>query len=214
MPHIRRMGYLLTALLGAALVTAMAWHPAPPPRFLGVAAGTVPRAVAGYVGADQPVAPQVRAALASADIVSRLYGRGGDQVDFLLIGGTDRTALHDPRSCLVGAGWTLDDDHAEALPGTRVSARVCHAVGLPGAPDYDIVYLYVENGRVINRVTQIRAAMLWSALLGRKNQPVYFLRLLRPLNPDPRSAAADHARLMEFAGQMWSALSPALRKNT
>ncbi len=214
MPHIRRMGYLLTALVGAALGTAMVWKPAPPPRFAGIGGGTVPRTVAGYVGSDEPVAPEVRAALSSADIVSRLYGQGTDQVDFMLIGGTDRTALHDPRSCLVGAGWKLEGDHTEALPGTAVSARACRAVGLPGAPGYDIVYLYVENGHVINQVTQIRAAMLWSALLGRRAQPVYFLRFLRPLDADPGSAAADHAQMMQFAAQMWTTLSPALMKHT
>jgi hypothetical protein len=210
MPYIRRMGYLLTALLAGAFLTAMAWKPVPPPQFRGVSADMVPRAVAGYVGTDQAIAPEVRTALSSADIVSRLYGSGTDQVDFMLIGGTDRTALHDPRSCLVGAGWRLEDDHTEMLPGTRVSVRACHAVGLPGAPNYDIVYLYVENGHVINRVTQIRAAMLWSALLGRKNQPVYFLRFLQPLVSDPAVATSDHSHLMKFASQMWSALSPTL----
>ena len=45
MPHIRRMGYLLMLLIGAALVTAMVWKPAPPPRFAGIAGGDVPRSV-------------------------------------------------------------------------------------------------------------------------------------------------------------------------
>ncbi|MBV9850607.1 MAG: EpsI family protein [Armatimonadetes bacterium] len=203
------MGYLLMALVGAALATAMVWRPAPPPRFAGIGGGDVPRAVGGYVGQDYAMAPEVRAALSSADIVSRAYGRGGDAVDFVLIGGTDRTALHDPRSCLVGAGWKLEGDHTEALPGTGVAVRACHAVGLPGTTGYDIVYLYVVDGRVINQVTQIRAAMLWSALLGRKNTPVYFLRFMRPLGAD---AAADHARMQSFAAQMWAALAPRLMK--
>ena len=213
MSQIRRMGYLLVALVGAALTTAMVWHPAKPPKFAGLTGADVPRVVEGYAGQDYALTPDVKAALASADTVSRTYGGGDTAVDFVLIGGTDRTALHDPRSCLVGAGWKLEDDHTEALPGTPVAARVCHAVGLPGVPGYDIVYLYVVNGHVINQVSQIRAAMLWSALLGRKNTPVYFLRFMRPLDGDPAAAAADHTRLTAFAAQMWGALSPRLMKS-
>lgn len=212
MPQIRRMGYLLVVLVGAALATAMVWKPAPPPKFAGIAGSDVPAVVNGYTGQDYAMAPDVRAALASADTVSRTYGQGGDAVDFVLIGGTDRTALHDPRSCLVGAGWKLEDDHTETLPGTNVAARACHAVGLPGVPGYDIVYLYVVNGHIINQVTQIRAAMLWSALLGRKNTPVYFLRFMRPLSNDASLASTDHARLESFAAAMWTALSPRLLK--
>ncbi len=212
MSQIRRMGYLLVVLIGAALTTAMVWKPAPPPKFNGIAGSEVPRVVAGAVGQDYALTPDVKAALASADTVSRTYGMGADAVDFVLIGGTDRTALHDPRSCLVGAGWRLEGDHTETLPGTAVQARVCHAVGLPGVTGYDIIYLYVVDGHVINQVSQIRAAMLWSALLGRKNTPVYFLRFMRPLNDDSAAVAADHARLASFAAQMWTTLSPRLIK--
>ncbi len=51
MPHIRRMGYLLTLLIGAALATAMAWKPAPPPRFAGIAGADVPRSSGRLPGA-------------------------------------------------------------------------------------------------------------------------------------------------------------------
>ena len=212
MPHIRRMGYLLVVLVGAALATAMAWKPAPPPKFVGLTGRDVPRLVGGLAGQDYAMAPEVKAALSSADTVSRTYGQGDAATDFVLIGGTDRTALHDPRSCLVGAGWKLEDDHTETLPGTAIAARACHAVGLPGAPGYDIMYLYVVNGRVINQVSQIRAAMLWSALVGRKNTPVYFLRFMRPLSSDDAAVSANHAQLASFAAQMWAAVAPRIVK--
>jgi EpsI family protein len=211
MSHIRRMAALLTALTAATFLTAMIWKPAPPPRFAGLTTQEVPRTVAGYTApTDYEMTPEVRAALSSADIVSRDYTRGTDAVDFVLIGGTDRNALHDPRSCLVGAGWRLDDDHAEALPGTGITAHACHAVGQPGATGLDIVYLYVVDGRIIDQVTQIRTAMLWSALLGRKNTPVYFLRFTRPLADDAQRRAGDHQEMTQFAAAMWTALRPRL----
>ncbi len=214
MPHVRRMGYLLVLIFAVALLTAATWKPAPPPRFLGVSGADVPRTLGGYAApADDIVPADTRAALSSADMISRSYrapGAGGtDALNFVLIGGTDRSALHDPRSCLIGSGMQLGADHSEDIPGTGTEARSCHALG-GGTGGYDILYFYVVNGRVINQVTQIRSAMLWSALLGRRGTPVYFLRFTRPLDPDPQADAAGHARLTAFAARMWARLRPRL----
>lgn len=220
MPHIRRMGYLLTLIIGAALLTAMAWHPAPPPRFVGMASADVPRTLNGYTsGGNDPVPADVKAALASASLLSRTYtseatASSGDPINFVLIGGTDRSALHDPRSCLIGAGMRLENDHLESLPGTAAAARSCHAVSDSGSGGSDLLYLYVVDGKIINQVTQIRAAMLWSALLGQTGKPVYFLRFERPLNPDPSADVRGHARLQEFATAMWMRLRPRLLTST
>ena len=77
-----------------------------------------------------------------------------------------------------------------------------------------MLYLYVVNGKVINEVTQIRAAMLWSALLGRRGTPVYFLRFTRSLDADNGANARGHDRLGGFASEMWTTLQPKLRPST
>lgn len=219
MPHVCRMGYFLALLIGAALITAMVWKPAPPPRFAGLAGRDVPRFVGGWVsGPDETVPADVQAALASASLTSRTYQPaagnetpGANPLGFVLIGGTDRSALHDPRSCLIGAGMQVTDDHLEALPGTGIQARACRAVGgLNTAGGSDMIYLYLVNGRVVNQATQIRAAMLWSALLGRRGTPVYFLRFTRPLDSDSRQDALGHAAMLQFAAKMWKTLQPRL----
>ena len=216
MPHIRRMGYLLTLIIGAALLTAMTWHPAPPKPFVGIAGADVPRTLNGCTASgNDPVPADVQAALASASLLSRTYTSdsavtGGDPINFVLIGGTDRSALHDPRSCLIGAGMRLEDDRLEALPGTSVTARSCHAISGSGSGGSDLLYLYVVDGKIINQATQIRAAMLWSALLGQQGKPVYFLRFERPINPDAQAEALGHARLQQFATAMWMRLRPRL----
>ena len=221
MPHVRRMGYLLTLIIGAALATAMVWKPVPPPHFTGVATADVPRSLDGFSAPqDDVLPPDVRVALASTDPISRTYQQGDSQVSFLLIGGTDRSALHDPRSCLIGAGMQLENDRVELLPGTTVAARACRAVSQPATPGHpgevgdDILYLYIVNGKVINQVTQIRAAMLWSAVLGRRGTPVYFLRFTRALSQDPQAYTADHALLQRFATDMWTRLQPRLMSST
>ena len=215
MPHVCRMGYLLTLLIGAALATALVWKPAPPSQFAGLSGQDVPRSLGGWVaGPDEPVPADVQAALASANLLSRTYRPSAqsaadyDAFNFVLIGGTDRSALHDPRSCLIGAGMQVEGDHLERLPGTGAQARACHAVG--GAGGFDMIYLYLVNGRVVSEATEIRAAMLWSALLGQRGTPVYFLRFTRRLRGDPRQDALSHAAMLQFAAKMWTRLQPRL----
>lgn len=218
------MGYFLALLIGAALLTAMVWKPAPPLPFVGLAGADIPRAVGGWVGGpDERVPADVQAALASATLTSRTYQPaagysvpGVGPLDFVLIGGTDRSALHDPRSCLIGAGMQVANDHLEVLPGTAIRVRACRAIdptGTPGAAEasgFDIIYLYLVNGRVVSQATQIRAAMLWSAVLGRRGTPVYFLRFTRPIYSDPRQEALGHAAMLQFAREMWTKLQPRL----
>lgn len=211
MSHIRRVGYLLMLLVGGALLTASVWHKPPPAPFVGLKTADVPRQIGPYSApADYEMPDSVKAALANADIVSRKYAAGPSQLDFVLLGGQSREALHDPRACLTGAGWLLADQHPERLPETDVDVQACHAVGLPGAPGYDILYLYVVDGRRISAVNEIRNQMLWNALLGKTNQPVYMLRFMQPLSSDSQTTAANHARMVNFAAQMWTALRPKL----
>lgn len=218
MPHVCRMGYFLALCIGAALLVSWVWNPAPPARFAGLGSADIPRTVGGLTaGPNDAVPADVQAALSSATLTSRTYqatGGAGDPVNFVLIGGTDRSALHDPRSCLIGAGMSAQNDHLERLPGTSIDARACRATqaGRAGADGggFDMIYLYLVNGRVVNQATEIRAAMLWSALLGQRGTPVYFLRFTRPIFSDPRENARGHAALLQFASAMWNTLQPRL----
>ena len=214
MPPIRRSAYLLAATALVAFAVTLLWKPAPPLPFVGVRSDEISHAIGAWNSqGDDPVPPEVRDALPSAKIVYRTYTSPSSEtpIHLILIGGTDRTALHDPRSCLIGAGFHLEDDHVESLPDTTVDIRACDAVGQPGQsdlPGYDIVYLYVVDGKIRNRMTQIRAEMLLSALLGQKNRPVYFLHFFIPLADDPAVRAANHQKLLHFAADTWKALAP------
>ena len=212
MPYIRRMGYLLAVVFAVALLTAMVWKPAPPPPFRGLSSNDVPREVGGYTApTDYEMTPDVKALLQGADTVSRTYHRNQDGIDFVLLGGNSRENLHDPRSCLTGAGWALAGDHTESLPGTDVDIHACHAVGMPGTPGFDVLYLYVVDGKRISAVSQIRMQMLIAALVGKQNAPVYMLRFMEPLASDPQTQAQVHTRLMAFASQMWTVMKPKLQ---
>ena len=212
MSHVCRMAYLLTLLLGATLLAGGAWKPPAVARFTGLTGQDVPRVVGGLSGRDYQLDPAARATVASGSVLCRTYGEGREAVDFTLIGGKDRQALHDPRTCLTGGGWMLVNDHAEHLPGTDVNAQSCQAVGRADAPGYDILYLYVVDGKRISQIQQIRTQMLWGALIGREEVPVYFLRFMQPLDQDPAATAAHHQRLLQFAARMWQSVQPQIMK--
>ena len=224
MQKIRRAGYLLIAVFASALCVAFVWRPAPPQVFHGLNSQAVPMAIDGYQGQATPVDAITRSALASAEISSRSYtDSSGHEIELLLIGGTDRSALHDPRSCLVGSGGRIDNDHVESLnlsvtSGQRaalpVSARSCIAT-YPGQPQYgpgyDILYFYVTHRKIIASATEIRLALL-SSLIEQNDEPVYFIRILAPYQPG-NSYAAEHARLRAFASSFWESSSPVFLKD-
>ncbi|MBC8137343.1 MAG: exosortase-associated EpsI family protein, partial [Fibrella sp.] len=132
-------------------------------------------------------------------------------IEFVLIGGTDRDALHDPRSCLIGGGWTIESDRSEPLTVGAVDlpAHSCRIVNptLPDKPAYDMLYIYVVDGKVIESATQIRAQLLASALIGKKNTPVYYLRFLRPVDQSDQAKNGAPEDLRRFAGTMWQELA-------
>ena len=207
MSNVRGSAYLLAALGAAVWGVSLAWHPSPPAKYRGLAAvrERIPQKVDTFQQAQENSFPDsVRQALASADLVSYTYSSEGGNVDLTLIGGTDRSALHDPRSCMIGAGWRIENDHLETLPETNLKARVCRITGGSEATDYEVLYLYVVGDKIVNEVTQIRTQMLLSALVGRKGTPVCFVRFMRQV---PRGVADDPSlatHFRQFAGRTWN----------
>ncbi|HVK04660.1 MAG TPA: exosortase-associated EpsI family protein [Armatimonadaceae bacterium] len=217
MSNVRRAAGLLNLILAVALVVTLAWKPAPPEPFSGIPPEEVPQRLGGFVAdGEAEVAPEAREALAAASILSRYYRSDSDadvaaSFELLVIGGTDRSALHDPRSCFVGAGWEIRNDRTEKIPGTPVEARACQIVDAKTGAGFDALYLYVVDGKVIHRVTDIRAQMFWSAVIGKKNRPVYFVRMISPLMKDEVMQARQHEELLKFAAATWDSLDDRLQ---
>lgn len=215
MSNIRGSAYILALIVAVAFGISLIWHPAPPQKYSGLAHVRVPDTVAGFQSqGEDEISAGVRAALSAADLVSRTYKDSkGQDLQFTMIGGTDRSALHDPRSCLVGAGWRIEDEHTEAIPGTNISARVCRIVQDGSPIAYEVVYLYVVDKKIVTQVTQIRFQMLLSALVGRKGTPTVFVRFMRPLQKGTETDAASRTQFLEFTGQMWNTLQADIIKS-
>ncbi|MGC4042937.1 MAG: exosortase-associated EpsI family protein [Armatimonas sp.] len=184
----------------AALTVSYFWKAEAAPAFAGLSQVTLPKHIGTFVRSGPlPIDPLVRSAIPTADIRRQLYSLPtGEDVELTLIAGRDRDSLHDPRSCMVGAGWRIEDDRVELLPGTSVSLRRCTLA--QGTQRFDVLYGYVADGKVLAEPTQIRGRMLAAALLGRRGSPVCFFRLLRPTG----RISAD--KFDAFAAELWGEL--------
>lgn len=68
----------------------------------------VPLAAAGFSGTEVPLTEAERAVLGRVDHLHREYVRGGTALYLTVIDGSrDRHAVHDPRYCFRGAGWSV-----------------------------------------------------------------------------------------------------------
>jgi len=215
MPHVRWMAFILVLTLAGALGFKMQFKPAPN-ALVTVPAAQVPLSVAGYVSPADNAETYKREAEAEtyiprSQVISRTYTSGTDAIQFLLVSGSGRTALHDPRLCLTGSGWRLSNARTEPVPGTPLLMERNEAATVSPTPDTSLDYFYIIKGRPVSSPTEIRFALMESALLGRDNAPVYFFRFIQPLNPDPALALRDHQRLQAFAAAMWRTLRPHLR---
>ena len=82
MSQIRRVGYLLVALFFVALAVSKFWTPPRPPVFGGIPGSDVPQSLAGFVSqGDYKMDADVLQALSTADVISRTYYDGSNQVD-------------------------------------------------------------------------------------------------------------------------------------
>lgn len=78
----------------------------------------VPLAAGGFVGEDVPLNEREMKVLGRVDHLHREYALPAGSVYVTLIDGSrDRHAVHDPRYCFRGAGWTVLSEEKRGLPG-------------------------------------------------------------------------------------------------
>jgi EpsI family protein len=137
--NLRTAGLILFAVFGAAIPVSMRWGD-PVDQLLGTVrlahplAESVPVALAGWSGTDQPLTARERTTIGADDVLQRLYrGPQGESVTlFVSFHGNKQRGLqryyHNPTICYRDAGWNLVDtrfervtvqDAAEELPTCR-----------------------------------------------------------------------------------------------
>ncbi len=115
----------------------------------------LPREFSGWISRDITILPEVRQVLGDGDFLSRVYGRTPEEPAlelFIAYFASQRsgTAIHSPRNCLPGAGWTPVESARIEIPragGQPVTAnRYVIARGLDRKV---VVYWYQSNTRAI-----------------------------------------------------------------
>jgi len=217
MSQVCRAAYLLSALLGVALIVSLVWKPAPAAQFHRIDAARIPMRLGAYHGADEPLDEGTMEALYSAQVINRRYRSSvGPDIWFTLIGGADRDALHDPRSCIVGSGGRIDNDRVDVLPGAGLNVRMCDAIyqgsdGHDSAVIGDTIFFYVTRHGIVANATQIRAQLLLTAF-EQRGEPVFFFKCAAPMSADEPADVRklEHQRLVQFASDMWRKTAPVL----
>ena len=115
----------------------------------------LPKEFSGWISRDLTIQPEVRQVLGDGDFLSRLYGRTPEEPSlelFIAYFASQRTgtAIHSPRNCLPGAGWTpVESARIEiSRPGGQpvIANRYLIARGLDRKV---VVYWYQSNSRAI-----------------------------------------------------------------
>jgi EpsI family protein len=115
----------------------------------------LPKEFSGWMSRDLTILPEVRQVLGDGDFLSRVYGRTPEEPGielFIAYFASQRTgtAIHSPRNCLPGAGWTPVEAGRVEIPragGEPITAnRYLIARGLDRKV---VVYWYQSNTRAI-----------------------------------------------------------------
>jgi len=213
MPYIGRLAAFLMLLFGAGWLAAALTKLPPPAAGAPLTDVTIPHRLLDYVGFDTTVDPATRRALTGTRLIAREYRRGSEVVQCVVTSGDTPGTLHDPRDCLVGSGWRIADEHDERLTDGQL-IHSCRAVGRSGAPDLDVVYLFVVDGRVTSDLAAVRTIMLWEALTGRSHGSNYLVRLIAPLPVLSKDTVFSHSQLLELSAQILVCLPTQLRCRT
>jgi EpsI family protein len=115
----------------------------------------VPFVITGRSGADVPIAEDALTVLGPGDFLSRMYTRKGDTQSVGLFIGyfpSQRSgdAIHSPKNCLPGAGWTFESQQYVNLNDVLGKPhRVGEYVVTNGDSRQFVIYWYQAHGRSI-----------------------------------------------------------------
>lgn len=144
-------------------------------------------------------------------VINRDYvGSDGSKIQFFLTAGNGRKVFHDPHTCSLGSDATLRDIGNVDIPGPNgINMRLLESsfkhTGLPD--EYEMMFCYVVEGKIVQRTEQVRNQMIRQMLLGDGGQPSYFFRVFQ------EQAGTDEQKrqqLKRFISGMWNEIGPIL----
>ncbi len=115
----------------------------------------LPKEFSGWMSRDLSILPEVRQVLGDGDFLSRVYGRTPEEPGlelFIAYFASQRTgtAIHSPRNCLPGAGWTPVESSRILIPRAGGEPVIANRYLIArGMERKVVVYWYQSNRRAI-----------------------------------------------------------------
>ncbi len=130
-------------------------------------------------------------------IVARVFSKGSEAYDTVLIAGANGKTFHNPKVCFTGSGFQVQDGHTVLVP-TRTQGMVPMSVArLNGKPGEESITAFCYRTPLGFRAStvEIRRDLILSKLLQKPDLHGVFYRFI------PRSGVVNEKDLLKFAGE-------------
>ncbi len=214
-PYILAINAVLLATLAVQSIALKPVKPLPP-----IATVQVPRefAVDGVtwkVNARDPLLDRlpksIQEVLNPTRVINRDYnGSDGGMIQVFITAGNGRKVFHDPHTCSLGSDAILQDIGVIPIATSKgvVSVQESHYKRTGSNDEYEVMFCYVVEGKVVQSTTGVRNSMIMQTLLGDSGKPSYFFRITQ------RVAGTSEARrqqMTQFIQGMWEQVGPVLK---
>jgi EpsI family protein len=172
----------------------------------------IPRTIAGWSGNDVQIDRETLDVLGPGQFLSRAYYENGKTMPiglFIAYFPTQRTgvAIHSPKNCLPGAGWTFESSrYVDLNDANGKPHQVGEYIIANGENSEFVIYWYQAHGRSVANEYLAKLYMVTDAMrLARTDGAL--IRVMTPINPADGAAPA-RARAERFTAQLAPMLPP------
>ena len=192
------------------------WAAKPPTPKPPIATTQVPRVFAEggvtFTATDTPdfdkLPRVIQEALSPLRVINRTYsGSDSSQLQLFVTAGNGRKVFHDPHTCFLGSSAQLKDVNVIDVPTKYGVIQVQESrfsyMGIPG--EYELMFFYVVENRVVQRTEQVRNSMITQLFLGDSGQPSYFVRITQAA---PGTDETQRQQMIRFIAGLWNEDGP------
>lgn len=173
----------------------------------------IPLELAGWNAVrNQQLTDRALGLLRPAEYLGRVYEKNGQEVSvFIAYYAAQRAgeAMHSPRNCLPGDGWTIEAHEHARMPWRGRSAAVNQLKAVNAGQPVTALYWYQSADRIIANEFRGKLLLVADALTQRRTDGV-LVRLLAPA--EPGGSGDVHALAAELISYLDGALAAVGRK--
>ena len=169
------------------------------PVLLRKSLGDLPLKLGIWEGTEVPIDDPVKEVLGATDLLNRVYyGPERSTAVGLFVGFFSSQkkggAIHSPKNCLPGAGWSAirGDTVAIAVPGRSEPMVVNRYIIQKDRQRQVVLYWYQSQGRVIASEYAAKLFLIWDALVNKRTDGA-LVRIVSPVVNGDEQASLEEA---------------------